>query len=86
MDLTLAEVGSETERRINAFAIHLLLLRNSVVQQWRLWAGEPREKAIRLGVEYRVSWSALCGQLKEDLPQLDAVPVEALQREFDSLP
>ena len=27
-------------------------------------SGEPREKAIRLGVEYRVSWSALCSQLK----------------------
>jgi len=27
-------------------------------------SGEPREKAIRLGVEYRVSWSALCSQLR----------------------
>lgn len=157
VDLTLAEVGSPMERRINAFAVHLLLPRSSVTQRWRAWTGEPREKAIRLGVEYRVSWSALCSQLKnlellteddrrtllarpptradylelgmsvveelrppaipgryaqavlrayrsgrlgasrtvdllwgsitkDDLPQLDVIPVEALQREFDPLP
>jgi hypothetical protein len=157
VDVTLAEVGSPMERRINAFAVHLLLPRSSVTQRWRAWTGEPREKAIRLGVEYRVSWSALCSQLKnlellteddrrtllarpptradylelgmsvvgelrppaipgryaqavlrayrsgrlgasrtvdllwgsitkDDLPQLDVIPVEALQREFDPLP
>jgi Zn-dependent peptidase ImmA (M78 family)/DNA-binding XRE family transcriptional regulator len=63
-DLSIAEVGSETERRINRFAVHLLLPRNSVTERWRASTGEPREKAIRLGVEYRVSWSALCSQLK----------------------
>jgi Zn-dependent peptidase ImmA (M78 family)/transcriptional regulator with XRE-family HTH domain len=157
VDLTLAEVGSETERRINSFAVYLLLPRSSVMQRWQTWAGEPREKAVRLGVEYRVSWSALCGHLKNlglvtederqalmsrpptradylelgmsiveelrpptvpqkyaqavlrayrsgrlgasrtvdllwgsvskgDLPQLDVVPIGALQREFDPLP
>lgn len=157
VDLTLTEVGSEMERRINAFAIHLLLPRSSVIGRWRAWTGEPREKAIRLGADYRVSWSALCSQLKnlelvtegdrqallsrpptradyleagmsvveelrpptvprryaqavlrayrsgrlgasrtvdllwgsitkDDLPQLDVLPIEALQREFDPLP
>jgi Zn-dependent peptidase ImmA (M78 family)/DNA-binding XRE family transcriptional regulator len=63
-DLSLADVGSETERRINGFAVHLLLPRASLIKQWRTLTGEPREKAIRLGVEYRVSWSALSSQLK----------------------
>ena len=63
-DLSVADVGSETERRINGFAVHLLLPRGSLIQRWRALSGEPREKAIRLGVEYRVSWSALCSQLK----------------------
>jgi Zn-dependent peptidase ImmA (M78 family)/DNA-binding XRE family transcriptional regulator len=156
VDLTLAEVGSETERRLNAFAVHLLLPRSSVAQRWRAWTAEPREKSIRLGIEYRVSWSALCSHLKnlelitederqsllarpptradylelgmsvveelrppavspryaravlrayrsgrlgasrtvdllwgsvtrDDLPQLDVVPIDALQRELDAL-
>jgi Zn-dependent peptidase ImmA (M78 family)/transcriptional regulator with XRE-family HTH domain len=63
-DLSVAEVGSEMERRINGFAVHLLLPRSSLTERWRMLSGEPREKAIRLGVEYRVSWSALCSQLK----------------------
>jgi Zn-dependent peptidase ImmA (M78 family)/transcriptional regulator with XRE-family HTH domain len=63
-DISVAEVGSEMERRINGFAIHLLLPRGSLAERWRRLSGEPREKAIRLGVEYRVSWSALCSQLK----------------------
>ena len=64
-DLSIAELGSETERRINAFAIHLLLPRASVTARWRRGDGGFREKAIRLGVEYRVSWSALCHQLRD---------------------
>jgi Zn-dependent peptidase ImmA (M78 family)/DNA-binding XRE family transcriptional regulator len=63
-DLSVADVGSEMERRINGFAVHLLLPRGSLTERWRTLSGEPREKAIRLGVEYRVSWSALCSQLK----------------------
>src|SRR6266511_1066495 len=49
LDLTLAEVGTDTERRINAFAVYLLLPRNSVVQRWRSFArrrspeGMPRQ-------------------------------------------
>lgn len=63
-DLSVADVGSEMERRINGFAVHLLLPRGPLIQRWLALSGEPREKAIRLGVEYRVSWSALCSQLK----------------------
>jgi Zn-dependent peptidase ImmA (M78 family)/transcriptional regulator with XRE-family HTH domain len=63
-DISLLDSRDETERRINAFAAHLLLPRRSVADRWGTWPGSPREKAIRLGMEYRVSWSALCGHLR----------------------
>src|SRR6266516_4746677 len=156
-DISIADVGGEADRRINQFAVHLLLPRQPISQQWEASTEGPRERAIRLGVEYRVSWSALCGQLRnlgliddserqallnhpptladylelgtgfvaelsppsvppcyaravlrgyrsgrlganrtvdllwdsitnQDLPELDALPIEASQREFDPLP
>jgi Zn-dependent peptidase ImmA (M78 family)/DNA-binding XRE family transcriptional regulator len=63
VDLTLADVGGQMERRINTFAVHLLLPRSSITRLWRASTGEPRERAIRLALEFRVSWSALCSQL-----------------------
>jgi len=156
-DTSLADFGSETERRINQFAVHLLLPRQPIRQRWEASTEGTRERAIRIGVEYRVSWSALCSQLRslgliddgerqtllshpptradylelgtgfvaeltppfvppgyaravlrayrsgklganrtvdllwdsitsQDLPELDALPIEAYQREFDPLP
>lgn len=60
-----ASAGSETERLINAFAIHLLLPRAALTQRWRDLAGRdnPRNAAIIIGAEYRVSWTALCAHL-----------------------
>jgi Zn-dependent peptidase ImmA (M78 family)/transcriptional regulator with XRE-family HTH domain len=64
VDLTLADVGELMERRINTFAVHLLLPRGSITRLWEASTREPRERAIRLALEFRVSWSALCTQLK----------------------
>ncbi|GIH78027.1 hypothetical protein Plo01_44560 [Planobispora longispora] len=60
----MGEAGSETERRINAFAVHLLLPRSSLTTAWNASSEGIRTRAIRLAAEYRVSWSALCAQLK----------------------
>ncbi len=56
---------SETERTIDAFAIHLLLPRATLADRWRELDGddEPRTAALIIGAEYRVSWTALCAQL-----------------------
>ena len=156
-DISLHDVGSEAERRINQFAVDLLLPVGPVKRQWEASTEETRERTIRLGVDYRVSWSALCSRLtnlgliddgerqalldhpptradylelgagfvaeltppfvppgyaravlrgyrsgklganrtvdllwdsitNQDLPELDALPIEAYQREFDPLP
>jgi Zn-dependent peptidase ImmA (M78 family)/transcriptional regulator with XRE-family HTH domain len=55
--------GSETERMINAFAIHLLLPRESVEEVWRGFE-DPRLAAVAVGVRFRASWTAVCSQLK----------------------
>ena len=56
---------SETERAIDAFAIHLLLPRATLQRRWRELRGsdEPRRAALVIGAEYRLSWTALCAHL-----------------------
>ena len=56
---------SETERMIDAFAIHLLLPREALERRWsRLGGGDDaRSAAIVIAAEYRLSWTALCGHL-----------------------
>ena len=56
---------SETERLIDAFAIHLLLPRRTLERRWSELRGgeEPRSAAIVIGAEHRLSWTALCGHL-----------------------
>ena len=56
---------SETERLIDAFAIHLLLPRHTLEQRWSELRGgdDPRSAAIVIGAEHRLSWTALCGHL-----------------------
>ena len=56
---------SESERIIDAFAVHLLLPRPALKRRWRELNGdgEPRSAAIVIGAEYRLSWTALCGHL-----------------------
>lgn len=64
-DWELDRPRDETEKRINAFAIHFLMPRASVARDWDRLGGtvSPREAAIRLAQEYRVSWTAVCSQL-----------------------
>jgi Zn-dependent peptidase ImmA (M78 family)/transcriptional regulator with XRE-family HTH domain len=54
---------NETERIINAFAVHLLLPRTFVMEVFEEFA-DPRAAAIAVAVRGRVSWSAGCGHLK----------------------
>ena len=62
------EVGlspqDETERMVNAFAIHLLLPRDAVLDVWGDMGSSPRLAAIALAVRFRVSWTAVCAQLR----------------------
>ena len=55
----------EREKLINAFAIHFLMPRPSVVARWLELDGpkDPRQAALVLGAEYGVSWTALLGHL-----------------------
>lgn len=56
---------TDTERIVNAFAIHLLLPRGELGRRWNELGGpdDYREAAIVIGAEYRVSWTALCTHL-----------------------
>jgi Zn-dependent peptidase ImmA (M78 family) len=57
--------ATEREKIVNAFAIHFLMPRPAVEPRWsRLGGGtDPRNAAIHLGVEFGLSWSAVCAQL-----------------------
>jgi Zn-dependent peptidase ImmA (M78 family) len=65
-DWAVAESRDEREKRINAFAIHFLMPRSSVVRDWEKYGGpdEPRSVAVRIAADYRVSWTAVCTQLQ----------------------
>lgn len=65
-DWELSRARDEGEKRINAFAIHVLMPRGSIVRAWRELDGpeSPREAAIRLAQDYRVSWTAACSQVQ----------------------
>jgi transcriptional regulator with XRE-family HTH domain len=58
--------AAESERVLNAFAANLLLPRGIVRNRWERLGDEDdiRSAAIALGIEYRLSWSALCAQLR----------------------
>lgn len=60
----LAAGSQDAERIINAFAVHLLLPRASVLPRWNqlIKVHEPRMALLSLAVEYRVSWSVACAQ------------------------
>lgn len=65
-DWSLTDGTDERERRINAFAIHFLLPRETAVRDWNTWGGrdDPRSATIRVAAEYRLSWTAVCTQLQ----------------------
>jgi len=72
---------AETERLLNAFAIHLLLPRQGVTERWaRLGDLDERSRAIVLASEFGVSWSAACAQF-ERLGLLEAREAERMRDE-----
>jgi Zn-dependent peptidase ImmA (M78 family) len=62
------EVGlspqDDNEKLINAFAIHLLLPRREVQGVMSEFEGSPRLAAVAASVRYRLSWTAVCAQLR----------------------
>jgi hypothetical protein len=58
--------ASEREKLINAFAVHFLMPRADVRRRWEALAGaaDARNAAIHVGVEFGLSWSATCSQLR----------------------
>ena len=77
----LAATGrSETERIIDAFAIHLLLPRATLAQRWRQLNGndDSRSAALVIGAQYRISWTALCAHLM-NLDVLDRFQGEVMR-------
>lgn len=65
-DWVVGSDATEREKIVNAFAIHFLMPRAGVEQRWLQLQGgvDPRDAAIRLGVEFGLSWSASCAQLQ----------------------
>ena len=62
------EVGlspqDDNEKLINAFAIHLLLPRSEVRVIMSEFEGNPRLAAVAAAVRHRLSWTAVCAQLR----------------------
>ncbi len=58
--------GDDRERLLNAFVIHFLMPRESVLRRWEELGGpaQPRLAAIRLAAEFGVSWTAALGHLR----------------------
>lgn len=65
-DWSIGQAKEEREKHINAFAVHLLMPRQSVAESWNTYGGQtdPRDAMIHLAIEYRVSWTAACGHLQ----------------------
>lgn len=74
--------GDDRERLINAFVIHCLMPRESVLSRWQALDGrtDPRPAAISLGAEFGVSWSAVLGHLR-NLELIDARSFDRLSRD-----
>ena len=75
------EVGlspqDDNEKLINAFAIHLLLPRADVQEIMSEFEGNPRLAAVAAAVRHRLSWTAVCAQLR-NLGAIDAGTREEL--------
>ena len=75
------EVGlspqDDNEKLINAFAIHLLLPRGEVQEIMSEFEGNPRLAAVAAAVRHRLSWTAVCAQLR-NLGAIDAGTREEL--------
>ena len=60
-----SEASISSEQMINSFAIHFLAPRAGVVRVWneqKSWA--TRDRALAVGAEFRLSWSAAVSQLR----------------------
>ncbi len=70
------------EQVVDAFAVHLLLPLPATRRRWEALSGRdrPREAALRLAIEYRLSWSALIPQL-ERAGVIDGADASGLLRE-----
>lgn len=78
------DVGAdgETERLINAFAVHLLMPRQDVTEAWKVFSGENRRLGVvAIATRFRVSWSAACGHLQN----LDLISAEE-RKVFEQAP
>lgn len=64
-DWAVSESREDRERLINVFAVHFLMPGQAVSRDWTRWSGdlEQRSAAVRLAQQYRMSWTAVCGQL-----------------------
>jgi len=70
--------ADDTERLINAFAVHLLLPRQAVTELWQATAdADHRLATVAVAVKFRASWSATCSQLR-NLGLIDATERERL--------
>jgi len=60
-----AQAGLDAEKRIDSFAIHFLGPRSGVTRVWREHSERStRDRALIVGVEFRLSWTAMIGQLR----------------------
>lgn len=59
------DASGDTERLINAFAVHLLLPRQEVTEFWQSPGDlDRRLVAVALSFTFRASWTATCNQLR----------------------
>jgi transcriptional regulator with XRE-family HTH domain/Zn-dependent peptidase ImmA (M78 family) len=59
------QASLDSERMINSFAIHFLAPRAGVTRVWTEHSDwSPRDRALAVGVAYRLSWSASISQLR----------------------
>ena len=59
------QASADSERMINSFAIHFLAPRSGVRATWNQHSDwSVRDRALAVGVRFRLSWSAVCAQLR----------------------
>ncbi|MTD15430.1 helix-turn-helix domain-containing protein [Nakamurella sp. YIM 132087] len=60
-----SQAGFDAEMWIDSFAIHFLGPRTGVTNMWRAHSQlSTRDRALAVGVEFRLSWTAVIGQLR----------------------
>lgn len=79
-DIAITESSDRRERLLNSFAVHLLMPRDSFESDWHDLDGDeaPWRALLHLGVDYRVSWTAVCAHA-QNLDLIDRSEVVRLQ-------